>query len=61
MFVIKDFNKGSQYARDCILAEIIGLQNGIMDKTDSEEYKAYQKVFEMIVDRHGDMYEDFKG
>lgn len=56
-----DFNAGSKYARDCILAEIIGLQNGIMDKTESEEYKTYQKVLELIIDRHGDMYEEFKG
>lgn len=56
-----DFNAGSKYARDCILAEIIGLQNGIIDKTESEEYKAYQKVLELIIDRHGDMYKDFKG
>lgn len=56
-----DFNAGSRYARDCIIAEIIGLQNGIMDRTDSEEYKAYQKVLELIIDRHGDMHKDFKG
>lgn len=57
----KDFNDGSKYARDCIIAEIIGLQNGVMDKTESEEYKAYQNVLELIIDRHGDMYTEFKG
>lgn len=56
-----DYNAGSKYARDCIIAEIIGLQNGIMDKTESEEYKAYQNVLELIIDRHGDMYTEFKG
>lgn len=56
-----DFNKGSQYTRDCIIAEIIGLQNNIMDKPESEEYKSYQKVLELIIDRHGDMYQEFKG
>lgn len=56
-----DFNAGSEYARDCIIAEIIGLQNEIMDRMESEEYKAYQKVLELIIDRHGDMYKKFKG
>lgn len=56
-----DFNTGSKYARDCIIAEIIGLQNEIMDKAESEEYKAYQNVLELIIDRHGDMYTEFKG
>lgn len=56
-----DFNAGSKYARDCIIAEIIGLQNEIIDRKESEEYKAYQKVLELIIDRYGDMYKDFKG
>ena len=61
MYYTIDYNAGSKYARDCILAEIIGLQNGIMDKIESEEYKAYQKVLELIIDRHGDMHREFKG
>lgn len=55
-----DFYNGSKYARDCIITEIIGLQNGIMDKKESEEYKAYQNVLELIIDKYGDMYRDFK-
>lgn len=57
----KDFNDGSKYARDCIIAKIIGLQNGIANKNESEEYKAYQNILEFIIDKHGDMYTEFKG
>lgn len=60
MYYARDYNAGSKYARDCIIAEIIGLQNENM-KRDSEEYKAYQKVLKLIIDRHGNMFEDFKG
>ena len=55
-----DFSLGCKYARDLILLKIVRLQNSIMDRQDSEEYKAYQKVLMMIEERHGDLFQDFK-
>lgn len=31
-----------------------------MDRQDSEEYKAYQKVLMMIEERHGGLFQGFK-
>ncbi len=55
-----EFGEGAKHARDDILSMIIGLQNGIMHKMDSEEYKAYQTVYDRIVEIHGDMFKDYK-
>ena len=51
-----EFNKGAIYARDCIIAEIIGLQNYDIEGPDSKEYKAYQKLLEVIDSKYGHMY-----
>lgn len=58
--MISDFSLGCKYARDLIALEIVGLQNSIIDKQNSEEYKAYQKVLVMIEERHGDLFQGFK-
>lgn len=58
--MISDFSLGCKYARDLIALEIVGLQNGIMDRQDSEEYRAYQKILMMIEERHGSLFRDFK-
>lgn len=55
-----DFSSGCEYARDLIALEILGLQNSIMDRQDSEEYKSYQKILMMIEERHGDLFQEFK-
>lgn len=58
--MVSDFSLGCKYARDLIVLEIAGLQNGIMDRQDSEEYRAYQKILMMIEERHGSLFRDFK-
>lgn len=57
---MSEFNKGAAYARDCILANIIGMQNEIPDK-DSSGYTALQELMDCIIDRYGDMTKPFKG
>lgn len=54
------YQEGAKYARDSIIATIIGLQNG-NGRPESEAYQAYQKLYEVIVAKHGDMFESFKG
>lgn len=56
------FFKGSMYVRDYLLSAVIGLQNELgHSNTDDPEYQAYQKVYDLIVDRFGDMFTEFKG
>lgn len=57
------FFNGGVYVRDYILSAVIGLQNevGAGNWQEDPEYQAYQKVYDMIVDRFGDMFTDFKG
>jgi len=50
----------AKYARDLILATIIGMQNGIGYYANLKKYQAYQDVYDKIVERFGDMYEDWK-
>lgn len=54
------FNEGAKYARDNILANIIGLQNE-NGNPDSEEYKAFQKIFVLIETNYGEMLKPYKG
>lgn len=56
-----DYNQGFTTARDRIVAEIVGLQSDVKTGRDSVEYKTYQKALEMIIDRHGSMFSEFKG
>ena len=59
---MSEFNRGAESVRDNILASIIGLQNGIgHNNPDGPTYKAYQKVYNLIKDRYGGMFESFKG
>ena len=58
---MSEFNRGAEYVRDNILASIIGLQNGIRHSNlDDPTYKAYQKVYNLIKERYGDMFDKFK-
>lgn len=52
-------NQGAASARNNIIAMIIGLQNDNGDP-NSETYRAYQKVLETIIARHGDMFKPYK-
>lgn len=54
-----DHDKGAKYARDSILASIIGMQNEIGNPED-QEYKTIQKVFEHIEQHFGEMFKPFK-
>ena len=45
----------SKHVRDHIIAAVIGFQNGMGNDTESEEYKAYQKVLMWIEDPYGPM------
>lgn len=55
-----EFNKGAAYARDLILANIIGMQNEEKSK-DSPRYDALQQLMEQIMEKCGDFAEPFKG
>lgn len=56
-----DFNKGAAYARDCILVNIIGIQNSIMNEMESEQYKTLQALLVAIEQKYGKIHTDFKG
>lgn len=56
-----EFNKGAAYARDCILANIIGVQNSIMNEMESEQYKTLQALLITIEQNYGEMHAQFKG
>lgn len=55
------YQDGAKYARNTVLATIIGLQNREFGNPDSGAYRAYQELYELIIARHGDMFEQFKG
>ena len=50
----------AKYARDSILAIIIGMQNKIGYYANFKKYQIYQEIYDEIVKRHGDMSEDWK-
>ena len=56
-----EFNKGAAYARDCILSNIIGIQNTIINKTESEQYNTLQALLVAIEQKYGRQYSAFKG
>lgn len=59
---MSEFKNGAKHARDCILSSIIGLQNEIgHHNLNDPTYKAYQKVYNLIVKNYGDMFKEFKG
>ena len=53
-----DFERGAIYARDCIIATILGMQESVRG---TAKYSAYQEVADMIEERFGNMFQDFKG
>lgn len=55
-----EFNKGASYARDLIVANIIGMQNETIDK-DSPRYNTLQELLEHITKSYGDFSKPFKG
>lgn len=55
------FEHGAVYVRDYVLAFLIGMQNSIgYIEPDNPELAAYQRVYNSIADRFGDMFTDFK-
>lgn len=50
----------AKHARDLILATIIGMQNEIGYYANLKKYQAFQEVYDRIVEKHGDMFEDWK-
>ena len=50
----------AKYARDLILATIIGMQNELGYYANLKKYQAFQEVYDRIVEKHGDMFEDWK-
>lgn len=55
-----EYNNGGGYARDLIIANIIGMQNAEPNK-DSQRYCALQELLEHIIDNYGDIAQPFKG
>lgn len=57
-----NFFDGVCYARDYILSAMIGMQNEMGHvNLDNLEYRAYQKVYDLVVNKFGDMFTEFKG
>lgn len=53
-----DFERGAIYARDYIISTILGMQENVRG---TAKYSAYQEVMDMIEERFGNMFQDFKG
>lgn len=58
---MSEFSNGAKYARDSILSIIIGLQSDIGCDIESEQYQAYQKIYDTIAKNYGDFMKEFKG
>lgn len=56
-----EFNQGAAYARDCITAKIIGLQNEIGFDEKKESYIILQKLLIDIEESYGRPFSCFKG
>lgn len=48
-----DYQKGQNNMRDIIISMCVGFQNEIYNQTESERYKAYQKLINTIEDQYG--------
>ena len=57
---MSEFNNGAKFARDATLSMIIGMQNDIGNNVESDKYKAYQEVYDAIVETQGNMFKEFK-
>lgn len=60
----ESFFKGGVYVRDYTLAALNGLMNGVMHTSpcgsNDTEYQAYLKIYKIISDKFGDMFEPIK-
>ncbi len=56
-----EFNQGAAYARDCMIAKIIGLQEEIGFDEKKESYIILQKLLIDIEESYGGMFRPFKG
>ena len=56
-----EFNKGSAYARDLIICNIISMQNEIGNDISDERYVVLQKLMNTIEERYGEMHSEFIG
>lgn len=50
----------AKYARDLILATIKEMQNEIGYYANFKKHQIYQEVYDRIVEKHGDIFEDWK-
>ena len=55
-----EFNQGASYCRDCIIANIIGMQNEIGNDIDNEQYQILQDLLCHIEDMYGKLCTEFK-
>lgn len=58
--IVESFKDGQEDFRDQVIAYIIGFQNERYWQI-GEGYRALQELLELIIERHGDMGQDFKG
>jgi hypothetical protein len=58
---VSEFNRGAAYCRDCIIANIIGLQNEVGLDESNEQYQILQKLLVHIEETYGGCCRDFKG
>ena len=54
------YKHGCAHGRDLILCVIGGMMNDVKCMPNSEKEKAYMDVYKEIVDRYGDLFEDWK-
>jgi hypothetical protein len=54
------YENNCKHARDLILAEIIGMQNETGYYANFKKYQTFQEVYDKIVEKHGDMFEDWQ-
>lgn len=57
---METWKNGARHARDLILCMIIGMSNDSSCIPNSEKDKAYDEVYNAIVNRCGDLFEDWK-
>lgn len=57
---MSDRTEGCKYARDLILATIIGMQNEIGYYANFKKYQMYQEIYDKIVENYGDMFDEWK-
>ena len=53
--------KGKESFRDLVISHIIGLQNDVYWRQESEGYQALQSLLVLITERYGDFGMKYKG